>query len=396
MTIHKKRRVITAVLLAIGLLVLAGAIIYTMRPRYAYAPVTVTPKQPSSTTPVAANKEAPTLSVEKVISGLDHPWDITFLPGNAMLAAERDGTISSISSGNKQIVFSVPGVAAKGEAGLMGMVADIDYAKNNYVFTCYASATDNDVRLVRWKYDGKSFTDKTAIVTGMPLNATGRHSGCRPRMDTAGTLWVGTGDAAIGTNPQAPGSLGGKILRIDRNGKALEGNLKLPFDTRIYSYGHRNVQGIALFAKPVNGVAGLSVEHGSTKDDEVNKLVSGNAGWNPVPGYNEAVAMTDTTLYPDALVPVWTSGDPTIAPSGATILTGQQWKGWEGRMAMAVLKAKELRIQAYDESQKLLSDDVFFEGQFGRLRSAVQGGDGNLYLTTDNGGDDAIIKVTPK
>lgn len=252
--------------------------------------------------------------------------------------------------------------------------------------------------MVRWKLsdDLTSMSDRNDIITGMPSNTSGRHSGCRLAFGADGYLWVGTGDAAQGTNPQDPKSLGGKILRVDRDGNPPErGNLDGNFDPRIYSYGHRNVQGLAMLLSPRNGIYGISVEHGTGKDDEVNVLAPGNFGWDPVPNYNESVAMTNTTKFPNAIPAIWSSGDPTVAPSGATFVYGERWRDWSGDLVLAILKDQRLKaLELNDDLQVEKVTDLFVE-KFGRLRAAVQGPDGNLYITTDNGEDDKIIRITP-
>ncbi len=190
------------------------------------------------------------------------------------------------------------------------------------------------------------------ILTGIAANPSGRHSGCRPRFGPDGFLWVGTGDAATGTNPQDPNSLNGKTLRITVDVAPAAGNAGPPFRPEIYTYGHRNVQGIAFAA---DGTA-YSVEHGTDRDDEVNILVrGGNYGWDPVPGYDETQPMTDLTKFPNARVAVWSSGFPTIAHTVEGL--------WD---------------RIHDQ---------------GRLRVAVEGPDGALYLTTDSA-TGSILRVT--
>jgi glucose/arabinose dehydrogenase len=231
------------------------------------------------------------------------------------------------------------------------------------------------------------------IVTGQPWSTF--HDGCRPRFGPDGFLYITTGDAGVGTSPQSGSSLGGKVLRVDTNGGAASGNNPpAGFDARIFNYGHRNVQGIAF--RPSDSL-GVSVEHGPTKDDEVNRVVRGNFGWDPVPGYNQTVPMTDTTKFPNAVRPIWTSGDPTIAPSGATFLAGGQWKAWDGALATAVLKDRQLRLLFIDGNGALTKQSLADLGaNVPRLRSAVQGPDGNLYLATDAAAPNgAIWKVTP-
>jgi glucose/arabinose dehydrogenase len=346
----------------------------------------------------------PPLTTTTVVSGLDHPWDVGFASGT-MIYTERPGRISAFVSGQKRLLAAPSDVVQASEAGMMGLAIDPAFASNRYIYTCFASTRggpNNDVRVVRWKVDAgfTTLTDRTDIVTGAPVNTSGqlgRHSGCRPRFDLGGRLWIGTGDAATGTVPQDPRSLGGKILRVNRDGSAAAGNPGGVLDPRIYSYGHRNTQGIAF--RSTDGL-GISTEHGPDRDDELNRLVTGNFGWDPVfpggtPGYNEQVPMTDLRKFPSAVRAIWSSGTPTVAPSGATFLTGSRWKRWNGALAVAMLKGSRLLIVALDTQARITGTAVAITNQ-GRLRSAVQGPDGNLYLTTDNGnGTDKILKVVP-
>src|SRR5262249_40319191 len=159
------------------------------------------------------------------------------------------------------------------------------------------------------------------------------------------------------------------------------------FDSRIYSYGHRNIQGLALYPYPQDGVVGVNVEHGSGVDDEVNLLRPGNFGWDPDKMYTEDfVPMTDKTKFPDAIDAIWSSGTTTQAPSGATFLRGVQWKVWDGALAVAVLKDMKLKIMQIDAHNKVTNVTDLFVKQFGRLRTAAMGPDGKLYISTDNGG----------
>ncbi len=295
---------------------------------------------------------------------------------------------------------------------MLGMTVDATYTQNHYIYTCfntaYGIAKDRkpyDIRVVRWtiKPDLSGVAERKDIITGISPNpASQRHSGCRVAMGTDGTLWVGTGDSATAgispQRPQDPKSLNGKILHVDREGKGLAGNMGGSFDPRIFNYGHRNVQGIALFAGPQNGAYGLSVEHGSDVDDEINLLKNGNFGWDPDKLYTEIhVPMTDKTKFPSAVDAVWSSGNPTQAPSGAAFLRGVQWKAWDGSLAVAVLKDTKLKILQFSPSNALIKETDVLIKQFGRLRAATLGPDGNLYISTDNGNNkDQIIRVTPR
>jgi len=339
------------------------------------------------------------LEVTTFISGLDKPWDIAWLPNGTVLVTERPGRLNVYVDGVDAEPFTItPGdvVATGGEGGMMGLEVDPDFATNGYVYVCMASSAgpDNDVRVVRYQLEtpnGGAVMNRTDIVTGMPHNdnSRGRHSGCRPRFGPAGHLWVGTGDAASGTTPQDDASLGGKVLRVDQNGVAADGN---PGGYRWFSKGHRNVQGIAFRSRDDLGV---SAEHGPSVDDEVNLLVAGNFGWDPVPGYTDTVPMTDLGKFPDAVEAIWSSGSPTLALSGATFVEGGGWGDWNGALAVATLIATHLHIFFVDSVGEVTGELRVIEDK-GRLRSPRQGPDGLLYITTDGGGSGGeVLQVRP-
>jgi glucose/arabinose dehydrogenase len=343
--------------------------------------------------------QGPPLGVSNVVTGLDHPWDIGFA-GNTMIFTERAGRISALVNGQRRVLASPSDVVQASEAGMMGLAVDPAFNSNRYIYVCMASTRGGptgDVRVVRWKvaFGFTTLFDRTDIVTGIPVNTAGqlgRHSGCRPRFDPNGFLWIGTGDAATGTVPQNPRSLGGKILRVARSGWPAPGNPGGVLDPRIYSYGHRNVQGIAF--RSTDGL-GVSVEHGPGTDDELNFLLKGNFGWDPVPGYNEFTPMTDFRKFPNAVAPLWRSGYPTVAPSGATFIRGSQWGALNGTLAVALLKGT--RLVAFKLGfGRVLDMGQILGSQYGRLRTPVQGPNGLLYVTTDNGGGgDRILRVGP-
>jgi glucose/arabinose dehydrogenase len=334
------------------------------------------------------------LEVTDLIVGLDKPWDIAWLPNGTVLVTERPGRLHVYVDGvgAPPFVVATDDVVPRGEGGMMGLEVDPDFANNGYVYVCTTSNAggDNDVRLLRLTLrtpDGGAVVAREDIVTGMPYS-TGRHSGCRPRFGPGGWLWVGTGDAAIGTNPQDDDSLGGKVLRIGRDGTAAAGN---PGGFRWYSNGHRNIQGMAFRSDGI----GMSAEHGPSIDDEINRLVAGNFGWDPVPGYNESVPMTDLEKFPAAVPAVWSSGSPTPALAGATFLEGSAWGNWAGALAVATLKAEHLHIYFVDAEGEVTGEERAIDDQ-GRLRTPRQGPDGLLYITNDGGsGDGKVLRVNP-
>lgn len=345
--------------------------------------------------PVQTAHAGPTLKVDVLARGLSNPWDLTWV-GGLMLFNERGGMVWSKRAGAAARVVSTPltDMFASGEGGLMGMVADPGAARNKRFYVCYAS-TARDVRVVRWRLTGDTTAvpdgSKPVVVDGLPLTS-GRHSGCRLRFGPDGLLYIGTGDAAVGTNPQDLQSLGGKVLRVGSNGTIPTDN---PFygrggDARyVWSYGHRNVQGLAF--RP--GTRELwSAEHGSYRDDEVNLIARGaNYGWNPVPsdgkpGYNESVPMTDSDEFPAAVKAKWSSGDPTVATSGLTFLADSSWGRWQGAMAVALLKDQGIKLLYLDPGTNLKDNDeeIAGLGAFGRIRTVQYGPDGALYFTTSN------------
>lgn len=336
------------------------------------------------------------LRVEVVASGLTHPWDVGFLPDGRMLVPQRPGRIALVEDGRVTDVEADLGdVAARGEGGLMSLVVHPDFADSKKFTTCFNTA--EDVRLVTWTLDGTRATRVgDPLLTGLPTNPSGRHSGCRMALDRDGNLLVGTGDTARGNIPQDRGSLGGKVLRIDLGtGGGVPGN---PFGDRIYTYGHRNVQGVAVRE---DGLV-FTAEHGPAVDDEVNALQpGGNYGWDPSrggtrDGYDESVPMTDLERFPDAVPAVWSSGDETEAICDLAFLRGEQWGALDGVLAVTALKGSKVLLLTITQEGGVHSVSIppELDDTHGRLRGAELGPDGALYVTTSNGEDDKVLKVT--
>jgi glucose/arabinose dehydrogenase len=337
------------------------------------------------------------------VTGLSNPWDVTFLPDGTMFFDQRfgairvrltNGTINDIVSPADVASATDPAATAIGAAaGMMGLAVDPNYASDRYLYACYTTSGDNRVVrcTVKTTLDGVDDSGTVLVQTA----SGNQHDGCRIRFDPDGFLWVTTGDNATGTMPQVLDSLNGKALRINADGTAAGGNpfVSVDGDDRIYTFGHRNPQGIAF--QPGSGQP-YSIEHGTSIDDEVNQLVpGGNGGRDPVPDYNQTVPMTDLGKFPDAMVPAWRSGDPTLAPSGGSFLSGPQWKAWDGELLVAFLKDSKARVMFLDDDGNVSYTTPILDNGI-RLRSAVQGPDGNLYTTTDAGaGNDAIWKIVP-
>jgi glucose/arabinose dehydrogenase len=323
------------------------------------------------------------VEVVSTVTGFAKPWDIAFVPDGTALVTERSGTLTAVVGGTRVVVGAVPGVVAKGEGGLMGLAVHPGFDTNRYIYLCHANGTGSavtDVRIVRAEVaaDYDSLSNVTEVLTGIPAGAGNRHLGCRIAIGPDGMLWATTGDAAVGAHPQDQTSLAGKVLRMTLDGAPAPDNPGGAWNPYIYTMGHRNPQGLAF--RPSDGAA-FTVEHGPGCDDELNLLAAGNNyGWSPTGGtggYGEGVPMTFTGATPA----VWSSGCPTIAPSGAAFVSGAQWGQWEDQLAMAVLKGTELRFVRLDGST-LVGTDVRLEDQ-GRLRAVQMGPDGRLWVLQD-------------
>jgi glucose/arabinose dehydrogenase len=355
------------------------------------------------------------LRVQRVADHLEHGWDIGVLPDGKVLVTERPGRLRLVDGSRvTRVRADTSDIYVEGEGGLMGLVVHPDFARSRLFTTCQTHQEHGkpvDVRLVTWRLapDGHSATRVRDLLTGLPINESGRHSGCRPTIGADGALLVGTGDTASDpTIPQDRTSLGGKVLRIDLNtGAGLPDN---PFassrdanERRVYSYGHRNVQGVAV--RPGTGQVFVS-EHGPTGFDEVNRIEPGrNYGWDPSRGgstdfYDEDVPMTDLQRFPDAVPPLWTSGSSsTEAPSGAAFLDGEQWGKLNGALAVVALRGQKMLLFQLNEAGTEITDVVLppqFDDTFGRLRGIRSAPDGSLYVTTSDGHDDKLLRVTPQ
>jgi aldose sugar dehydrogenase len=372
-------------------------------------PVSGSSGQPGKVTTPSATK-TPGFKVEEVTGGLEHGWDIGFLPDGKILVSERTGKFTLLSGGlpgatATRLKADTGDVLVQGEGGLLGMVIHPDFATSRLFTTCF-DHTENgkarDIRLVTWRLsdDEKVATRIRELLTGLPINPSGRHSGCRPTFAPDGFLLVGTGDTASDPRiSQDRNRLGGKVLRIDINtGAPAPGN---PFPgSPILTFGHRNVQGVAI--RPGSDQI-WTVEHGPDKNDEVNLIKPGaNYGWDPSRGgantrsYDESVPMTDLDRFPDAVPAKWQSGETTEATCAAAFLTGPQWGTLNGALVITALKGAKLIVLT------LNGDDVAsqavppeFNDKYGRLRAARTAPDGALYVTTSNGTNDKLLRVTP-
>lgn len=355
----------------------------------------------SSPSSASSPVPAPAVEVSTVLDGLDHPWDVVIAPDGAVVTGERSGrfVVRRADGSTGELAADLSDLHVAGETGLMGLALSPRFATDRTLYSCQGHRGDDarDVRIVSWTVDENwtALTRGADVLSGLPVGDDGRHSGCRLLFHPDGSLYVGTGDSKSRTAPQDPASLGGKVLRVHLDGTPADGNPDPA--SPVYTLGHRNVQGLAL--QPGTGRV-YSVEQGTHRDDEVNLLrPGGNYGYRPDregSGYDEGVPMTDPDRVPGAVAAVWSSGYPTIATPGATFLTGAAWGEWDGALAVTSQQAKKVvLLRLTDDGQTVTDETSLLEGQFGRFRTPVLAPDGALLITTDNGTDDRILRVTP-
>jgi glucose/arabinose dehydrogenase len=348
----------------------------------------------------------PALSVTVIARGLDHPWDVRPLPDGRLLYTQRDRRTLSVWSGgvSRRIAFPRHRVWHRVETGLLGLAVDPGFAANHRIYTCNGwkkAGGGHDVRVMAWTLDAglTRATRAGTLVKGMPTG-NGRHGGCRLLIATDGSMLVGTGDAQHGRVPEDKRSLGGKTLRLDpETGAPWPTNpfVRAADEHKRYveTYGHRNVEGLAQRA---DGTL-WSIEQGTDRDDEVNLLRNGgDYGYDPVPGYDESVPMTDHRLPGRQISARWRSGFPTLATSGGTFVPTSGWGRLDGTLAVACLKASRMIFLRFDARGRLVSTYTPRALRHdGRLRTAVVDNDGSLLVTTDNGGGrDVILRVRPR
>lgn len=317
-----------------------------------------------------------------VAADLEAPWDVSFLPNGEALVTERDtGRLLRLDgSGEVREVQRLPS-AGVGEGGLLGVAVSPDHEDDGLVYAYYSTATDN--RVVRFALG----EEPEPILTGIPVASY--HNGGRISFGPDGMLYVGTGDAGDTASSQDPNSLAGKILRITPEGSVPEDN---PFpDNPAYSYGHRNVQGLAWDA------AGrlYATEFGQDLFDEVNHIEpGGNYGWPEVEGEGGE---------PEYVDPISTWSPSEASPSGAAILVEGAIPQWEGDFFMAALRGERLWRLELAENGTVSGREQLLRGEAGRLRHVAQAPDGSLWVLTSNrdgrgepaAEDDRILRLGP-
>jgi len=320
------------------------------------------------------------IGVSTILSDLNVPWEIAWGPDDQIWFTEQSGRISKVDphTGKMKTLLNMPEVFRQRTLGLLGMAICPD-KKHPYLFVDYTHKTKASAlvsRLVRYTYTTDTLKDPL-ILLEIPANVG--HNGSRIAISPDGKVFWATGDAAKNNNAQDLSSLNGKVLRLNMDGSIPNDN---PFPgSPVWSRGHRNMQGLVFTPKGIL----FSSEHGDATDDELNIIQKGgNYGWFNVAGYCD---LTDERAYCDSTpiiepVKAWT---PTIAPSGIDYYHSGKIPEWNNVILMATLKATSFRVLHLNkEENAVISEKIYFQNQFGRLRDICISPAGDIYISTSN------------
>ena len=325
------------------------------------------------------------LNVDVIADGLNNPWEIVFGPEGEIYFTERDGRLWIIEEfGEAKVIETFP-KSGSIEGGTLGLALDPMFEENQkiYIYQTNLELEFFQNKVFSFTIDNYTLTNKETIIEDIP--GAPWHDGGRIKFGPDGKLYITTGDAINPGWSQDLSSLAGKILRINSDGTVPDDN---PFDSSpIFSYGHRNPQGIAWSE---NGLF-VSSEHGPSGEigyghDEINVIVKGkNYGWPKVVGDSSNDVFVNPIIH---------SGEQTWAPSGMVFYNSDKISNLEGKFLVGALRGQHLMVLDIDKNGSLISAEKMFEGDFGRIRTAQTDSDGVLYLLTSNGNNDKIIRIS--
>ncbi|MDT7830159.1 PQQ-dependent sugar dehydrogenase [Pricia sp. S334] len=338
-------------------------------------------------------------TAELLIDEIQVPWGMAFLPDGSMLVTEISGDLIHFKNGQKNKVQNVPEIYRRGQGGLLDVALHPDYESNGWIYISYASSKGDDkggnTALMRAKLKDGALVEKEELYKATPNTTKGQHFGSRIEFDNDGYLYLTIGERGDrDTNPQDITRDGGKVYRFNDDGSIPDDN---PFVEKedakkaIYSYGHRNPQGMDLH--PETGEIWVH-EHGPRGGDEINIVEKGaNYGW-PVVTYGinySGTEITDKTEMEGMTQPIyyWL---PSIAPSGMTFITTDAYgAGWKGNILVGALKFQYLERLVL-EGEKVVKREKLMDGM-GRVRDVKEGPDGLIYVAVEGKG---IYKLVPK
>lgn len=335
--------------------------------------------------------------IDRVVTGLENPWGMAFLPGGDLLITERPGRLRLVRNGEllPDPIRGVPDVRATNQGGLLDIALHPQYEENGWIYLTYSKpeAGETNTAVMRARLSGMELTDQEEIFWAEPLRSPGRHYGSRIVFNRDGYLFVSVGESGNMEAAQDLTSHMGTVIRLHDDGQIPEDN---PFFGQedalpeIWSFGHRNPQGMVLH--PETGEI-WSHEHGPRGGDEINIIErSENYGWPEVTfgiNYN-GTPITEDTARPGMRSPIhyW---DPSIAPSGMAFVTGGRYPGWEGDLMSGAL-AFQLLNRNVINGRQVVHEERLLQG-IGRVRDVRMGPDGFLYLAVESEG--AILRLLP-
>jgi glucose/arabinose dehydrogenase len=336
-------------------------------------------------------------TTEVVVPKLDIPWGFVFLPDGALLITEKAGKLIHFKDGVKTNIDGLPEVYLRGQGGLMDIELHPNYSENGWLYITYSSSDGEgeggNTALIRAQLIDTKLTSVERLYKAEPNSKRGQHFGSRIEFDNDGYLYFSIGDRGNrDVNPQDITRDCGKIYRINDDGSIPNNNPFLEFPgakTAIYSYGHRNPQG--MICHPDTGEIWVH-EHGPRGGDEINRIKKGrNFGW-PLISYGinySGTSFTDDTYLPGMEQPLfyWV---PSIAPSGMAYVTSDVYKDWKNNLLIGSLKFEYLERLVLDNN-KVVKREKLLEGM-GRVRSVRQGPDGYIYASLESIG---ILKIIP-
>jgi aldose sugar dehydrogenase len=335
--------------------------------------------------------EAATFRVVEVAGGLEEPWALTFLPDGGMLVTEKNGALRLIENGSlrEAPIAGTPEVMGRDQGSLLDVTLDPGFAENRRIYLSYSHA-DGDLtttRVMRARYAPEGLAEQKVIFEAKPLIPSTKHFGSRFAWGRDGTLYLTMGERS--TRRELAQDLSthlGKVLRITTDGAAPPDN---PFVRRdgvqpeIFSYGHRNPQGLAI--NPATGEI-WEQEHGARGGDEINVLKPGaNYGWPEVAygvNYSGTTIGSGRQTAPGVESPLF-YWDPSIAPSGMMFYTGDRFPSWKGNLLVGALKFELVSRLDLDADNKVVKEERFLESELGRIRDIREGPDGLVYIVTD-------------
>ncbi len=356
--------------------------------------------KPADTKGGITESEVQKFIVDTIVSGLDVPWGLEFLPNGDLLIAERSAKLYRYTNKQLQEISGLPDIMVKGQGGLLDLELHPQYEKNGWIYIAYSgfgknSKTEGATHIMRAKLKGNSLTAQEVIFKASPNSNSGVHWGCKLEFDRNGYLFFGVGErGALHDNPQTLTNYLGKIHRIHDDGSIPKDN---PFVNTagamptIWSYGHRNPQGTAMH--PETGEI-WETEHGPKGGDELNIIKPGkNYGW-PVISYGinyDGTVLTELTKKEGLEQPV-TYWVPSIAPCGMTFVKGDRYKNWKNNILIGSLRFAYLERVELD-GNRVIHQEKLQEG-IGRVRNVEMSPDGFIYVGIEKP-TGAIVRLVP-